>query len=119
MPIYNFTHNRAISAEQKQELASQVTKIHCETTQAPQKYVQVVFVKVEAGDAFTAGERNDDYIALEGQIRPGRSENVESEILWKLNDLIKRVLKPEKWFISLNRFNTPHLVENGDLLPQA
>ena len=119
MPIYSFTHVRAISAAQKQELASQVTKIHCETTQAPQKYVQVVFRKLEAGDAFSSGQRNDDYIALEGQIRPGRPEQLESEILRKLNDLIKRVLNPAKWFISLSRFNTPHLMEDGNLLPEA
>ena len=119
MPIYSFTHACSISAEQKQELASEVTKIHCETAQAPQQYVQVVFRKLEAGDAFTAGAQNDGYISLEGQIRPGRSDALESEMLWKLNDLVKRVLKPQKWFISLSRFNTPHLVENGNLLPQA
>lgn len=119
MPIYSLTHSRSLSAAEKQELASSFTIIHCDATGAPAKYVQVVFRKVEAGDAFTAGEKNDDFIALDAQIRPGRSEQVESKMLWELNDLITRVLKPKKWFISLGRFNSPHLVEDGELLPAA
>ncbi len=119
MPIYSFTHCRAVSAEQKQEVASAVTKIHCDATGAPAQYVQVVFRKVEAGDAFTAGEKNDDFVALEAQIRPGRSEAVESNMLWELNDLMTRTFKPSKWFISLGRFNSPHLIEDGKLLSAA
>ena len=119
MPIYSFTVCRALSAEQKQELAAEVAKIHCHRTGAPAKFVQTVFRKIEAGDAFTAGKCNDDYVALEALIRPGRSEEVESQILWDLNKLITRVLTPENWFITLGRFNSPHLIESGELLPAA
>ncbi|KAL0043390.1 hypothetical protein WJX79_003472 [Trebouxia sp. C0005] len=58
-----------------------VTHIHCEATGAPAKYVQVVFRKVEPGDAFTAGKPNEDFVALEAQIRPGRSEQGDSAVL--------------------------------------
>lgn len=119
MPIYSLTHCRAITAETKQELASAITKVHCEATGAPAKYVQVIFRQVEAGAAFTAGKRNDDFLCIEAQIRPGRSEEVEEKILWQLNDLMTRTFQPEKWFISLGRFNSPHLIENGELLPAA
>lgn len=119
MPVYSLTHCRAITAEIKQELASAITNIHCEATGAPAKYVQVIFRQVEAGDAFTAGKQNNDFLGLEAQIRPGRSDEVEQKILWQLNDLMTRTLKPEKWFVSLGRFNSPHLIEDGNLLPAA
>ena len=119
MPIYTITVCRVLSAEQKQELAAEIAKIHCDRTGAPAKFVQTVFRRFDVGDAYTAGKRNDDYVALEALIRPGRPEEVESQILWDLNQLIKRVLKPENWFIIMSRFNTPHLIENGELLPSA
>ena len=119
MPIYTFTHCRSLSADQKQDLASEVAKIHCERTGAPAKYVQTVFQKVQKGDAYTAGKPNDDYVALEAVIRPGRPEEVEAQILWQLNDLVTRVLKPKHWFITLGRFDSPHLIENGELIPAA
>ena len=119
MPIYKFTHCRSLSGDQKQELASEVTDIHCECTGAPAKYVQIVFQKVQTGDTFTAGKQNDDYVALEAVIRPGRSEEVEVQILWHLNELVTHVLKPKNWFISLGRFDSPHLIENGQLIPSA
>lgn len=119
MPIYKFTHCGSLSADQKQELASEVAKIHCERTGAPAKYVQTVFQKVQTGDAYTAGKPNDGYVALEAVIRPGRPEEVEAQILWQLNELVTRVLKPKNWFITLGRFDTPHLIENGELIPAA
>lgn len=119
MPIYKFTHCRYLSDDQKQELASEVTQIHCERTGAPAKYVQTVFQKAHTGDTYTAGQLNDDYVALEAVIRPGRPEEVEAQILWQLNDLVTRVLKPKNWFISLGRFDSPHLIENGELIPSA
>ncbi len=119
MPIYSFTHCRALTAETKQELACAVTDIHCEATGAPSKYVQIVFRKLEPGDAFTAGKPNEDFVALEAQIRPDRSEQVEQKMLWQLNELLTRSLKPDKWFISLGRFSSPHLIEDGNLVPAA
>lgn len=119
MPIYRFTHCRSLSADQKQELATEVVKIHCERTGAPAKYVQTVFQKVHPGDAYIAGKPEDDYVALEAVIRPGRPEEVEAQILWQLNDLVTRILNPKNWFITLGRFDSPHLIENGELIPSA
>lgn len=119
MPIYKFTHGRSLPDHQKQELASEVVKIHCQHTGASAKYVQTVFQQVQSGSAYTAGKLNDDYVALEAVIRPGRSEQVESQILWQLNELITRVLKPKNWFITLGRFDTQHLIEDGELIPST
>ena len=119
MPIYTITHNCSISTEQKQQLAAGIKQIHCENTGAPAKFVQTIFHAVGPDDAYTAGEKNPQFLCLEGIIRPGRPEEVESKILWQLNDLLKQTLQPERYFISLGRFSTPHLIENGELLPTA
>lgn len=119
MPVYTFIHNLSISPEQKQRLAAEVKNIHCTNTGAPAKYVQTIFQQVGQDDAYTAGELNENFISLEAIIRPGRSQDVESRMLWQLNDLLKLVLKVDRYFISLGRFTTTHLIENGNLLPAA
>ena len=119
MPVYTFTYNLSISPEQKQRLAAEVTEIHCSNTGAPAKYVQTVFQNVGQNDAYTAGQVNKNFISLEAIIRPGRSQDVESKMLWQLNDMLKLVLRVDRYFISLGRFTTPHLIENGNLLPAA
>lgn len=123
MPIYTFTHSCNISAASKRDLAEGVTQIHCEKTGAPAKYVQVVFKKVEEEDAFTGGEPNRSYLTLEGTIRPGRSEEVEKAMLWAFDNLVKTVSNRQtqnfRYFISLGRFSTPWLIENGEMLPAA
>ena len=123
MPIYTFTHSCELSAESKKALAKGVTAIHCEKTGAPAKYVQLVFIKVDPEDAFSGGEPSGSYLTLEGTIRPGRSQDVEQAMLWSLNDLIKTAsacaAHPFKYFISLGRFSTPWLIENGVMLPAA
>lgn len=117
MPVYTITHNLRISSEQKQRLATSIKDIHCNNTGAPAKYVQTVFQQIGVDDAYTAGVKNEDFLSLEATIRPGRSQDVESKILWQLNDLLRLILKVDNYFISLGRFSTPHLIENGNLLP--
>ncbi len=119
MPIYTFTHALSILPETKQALAEAVCRIHCELTGAPAAYVQTVFVKVDQGDGFSGGKVNGSYVTLEGTIRPGRAEDVERAMLWKLDKLIRTFLKADTYFISLGRFSTPWLIESGVMLPNA
>lgn len=117
MPVYRITHSLCISPEQKQRLATEIKNIHCDNTGAPAKYVQTIFQQLGSDDAYTAEEKNEEFVCLEGVIRPGRSQEVESKIVWQLNDMLKVVLSTDKYFISLGRFTSPHLIENGNLLP--
>lgn len=119
MPIYTFTHALDFSSDTKRTLAAAVCRIHCDSTGAPAAYVQTVFVKVDKDSGFSGGEPNEGYVTLEGTIRPGRSEEVERAMLWKFDELLKSVLKPEKYFISLGRFSSPWLIESGVMLPNA
>ena len=116
MPQYVLSHARELSQETKQTIASAITKLHCEHTSAPAKYVQVMFVGVEG---FSAGEHNLDFINLDATIRPGRPPEVEKALLWDLDSLVKSVLAPARYFITLSSYGTPYLVENGQLLPEA
>lgn len=119
MPVYRITHSLHISTEQKQQLATKIKDIHCDNTGASAQYVQTIFQQVAGEDAYTAGQMNEEFVCLEGIIRPGRSNEVETKVLWQLNDLLKNVLNIQKYFISLGRFTSPHLIENGNLLPAA
>ena len=119
MPQYRLTHAREITPESKQQIATSITDLHCNNTGAPSKYVQVLFVRLEDQSGYTGAEHNADFINLDCTIRPGRSEEAEQALLWDLDLLIKKTFSPAKYYITISRYNTALLIENGELLPQA
>ena len=74
MPTYVVTApGGRLSASQKQDLAAQITDIHCSTTGAPAYFAQVIFVDVAAGNYFLAGKPlQKDNIFVHGEIRAGK-----------------------------------------------
>ena len=134
MPVYSISHCLELSKDQKKTLAEGITRAHCDITGAPENFVQIKFVKLAEGylsfidafkflltqsDGWTSGEINDKFLLLDGVIREGRAKEVESKLLWSLNDLLVSVTKCERYMVSLTVFNRPHLIENGKLLPLA
>lgn len=105
MPIYTITASRRLDQGTKDRLATGITKIHCEVCNADAKYVNIRFFKVDAGDAYTAGKVNSDFLNFEGVIRSGRTKETEEELLWKMNALLVDTLKPETYFVAITTFN--------------
>lgn len=119
MPQYVLTHSRELSKELKEDIASAITVLHCKHTNAPARFVQTFFIRLEDHSGFTGGSHNADFVNLDATIRPGRPEEVEKSLLWDLDALIKKLLSPAQYYITLGRYYTPHLIENGHLLPAA
>lgn len=74
MPFYTCTTVvGTLDADQKKELASQITEIHSKVTSAPQSYVRVTYQEEPAGNVFRGGEIVSTLQVL-AHIRGGRSD---------------------------------------------
>jgi phenylpyruvate tautomerase PptA (4-oxalocrotonate tautomerase family) len=63
MPTYVCSvPNGKLSETQKQDMATAITKRHCETTEAPPYFVQVVIEEEGTSKRFIGGKATNEYI---------------------------------------------------------
>ncbi|ADU66880.1 4-oxalocrotonate tautomerase [Desulfurispirillum indicum S5] len=86
MPTYTVTApSGRLNAEQKQNLATAITRAHHDITGAPTYFAQVIFVEVQPGNYFVGGAPlAHDQIFIHGQIRAGRSEEDKRKLIEKI-----------------------------------
>lgn len=81
MPFYEcFALEGTLSADQKADLAREITRIHSEATGAPRSFVSVIFPVVRPGDLFTGGEPSS-IVRIRGSIRAGRPPETKRAML--------------------------------------
>ena len=78
MPFYQcITLVGTLGQEQKEEIVRDITRIHCETTDALPRFVQIQFEEVKPGDAFQNGTPSRA-VRLHGRIRAGVATQTRS-----------------------------------------
>jgi phenylpyruvate tautomerase PptA (4-oxalocrotonate tautomerase family) len=91
MPFYRcITLVGTLAQEQKEEIVRELTRIHCETTGALPRFVQIQFDEVKPGDVFQNGKPSRA-IRLHGRIRAGRDADTKRRMLDAYTDLMVRV----------------------------
>src|SRR5947209_7077736 len=81
MPQYHrLIQQGRLTAEQKTEVAREITRIHCELTNAPKHFVHVIFREVAAGDWFTA-DKPSSFSIVNGFIRAGRTDEQKQKLM--------------------------------------
>ena len=71
-PIYHCTSQGGLLDDSTREnIAKEITRIHCDATGAPASFVDVLFHETQEGRHFIAGQRPGHSIAF-GAIRQGR-----------------------------------------------
>ena len=91
MPVYQvITSTDVLSDVQRQEVVSEITRIHTSHTGAPELFVNVVFFELPAGRIFTAGEPSQMSFIV-GQIRDGREIEVRQAMLRELSAMWARI----------------------------
>ncbi len=89
MPTYT-VHAPAgtLTAEQKQRIAKEITRVHNETTGAQTFFAQVLFADVAPGNWFMGGAPLlDKQMFVHGQIRGGRSLELKQTLLNRILDV--------------------------------
>ena len=72
MPIYQCISPEGVLDEsQRENIAGEITRIHCDATGAPRSFVNVVFQDMQNGRVFTGASRSTHSIVF-GDIRAGR-----------------------------------------------
>src|SRR5258708_31036893 len=80
-----------LSADAKQRIAEEITRIHNETTGAQSFFAQVIFNDVPQGNHFVGGSPlRSEQIFVHGHIREGRSAEVKRELLEGLVDAVSK-----------------------------
>ncbi len=122
MPTYTvFTSTGALKDEDKQRIASEVSRTHNEVTGAQKFFVQVMFVDMPLANWFVGGARvATDGVFLHGQIRSGRTAAMRRALLTGLADVVGSSVGVPKTSVWVYIVELPpgHMVEYGHVLPE-
>jgi phenylpyruvate tautomerase PptA (4-oxalocrotonate tautomerase family) len=121
MPVYRCSLPEGrLSAEQKQQIACEITEIHCALTNGtPRKFVHVVFDEARPGATFAGGEPSTAS-KIVGLIRSGRTQETRSELVRRLTDMWASVTGQDKAevLVALHEVRPKDVMEWGELLPE-
>jgi phenylpyruvate tautomerase PptA (4-oxalocrotonate tautomerase family) len=119
MPFYRcITLVGMLAQEQKEEIVRDITRIHCETTGALPRFVQIQFDEVKPGDVFQ-NDKPSRVLRLHGRIRAGRDADTKHRMLDAYTDLIVRIARVSVDDVMVALVETPHenAMEGGVRLP--
>jgi len=123
MPTYICTSLKGrLTAEQKQGVAREITRIHCEVTGAPSFFAQVIFNEVEPANCFMGGvPLKHDHIFVYGHIRAGRAAVDKVRMITLMAKAVGKVANVESsravW-VYVNELPPRQMIEFGHLLPE-
>ncbi|KJC33700.1 4-oxalocrotonate tautomerase [Bradyrhizobium sp. LTSP885] len=123
MPTYYCTSAQGrLTAEQKNRIASEITRIHAEVTGAPSYFAQVIFTEVAPGNLFMGGEPvTHDHIFVYGHIRSGRAAVDKTRMIRLMADavaLAANVDSKRAVWVYLNELQPRQMIEFGHVLPE-
>jgi phenylpyruvate tautomerase PptA (4-oxalocrotonate tautomerase family) len=120
MPVYNcVTAGIDLTDDQRQRIATGVTTIHHDETQAPEPFIRVAFTPLPMGLMYTAG-KVEPSIIIDGGIRYGRGEAVRRRIMDRLHRLAVDVTGVPEDQVLIVVSDTPNAwaMEAGIVMPE-
>jgi phenylpyruvate tautomerase PptA (4-oxalocrotonate tautomerase family) len=110
-----------LSADAKQRIAEDITRIHNQATGAQSFFAQVMFNEVPQGNHFVGGKPlRTEQIFVHGHIRAGRSTERKRELLEGIVDAISTTTSVAKRYIwaYLSELPPAQMIEYGHVLPE-
>lgn len=120
MPIYEvLTTEGTLDADQRQNLAAHIVKVHTEETGSPAAFVQVLFPELPAGHSYTAGTVATPHI-IRAHIRAGRPITVRHAIIQRLFDFYSELTgaRPMDILIAVVDVPAHWAMEAGMIMPE-
>jgi phenylpyruvate tautomerase PptA (4-oxalocrotonate tautomerase family) len=121
MPTYVCSvPNGKLSETQKQDMATAITKRHCDATGAPPFFVEVVVEEECTSRRFIGGTITDEYIWIRVDMRSGRSDQQSAQIMLNIVADVSRIsgVPEENVWINLCKLAPTDMVEYGRVLPK-
>lgn len=122
MPAYTVTAPAGqLSPIQKQKMAEEITRVHCDVTGAPTYFVQIIFNDVPEGNYFRGGRRLEgaDNLYVHGRIRAGRNSETKERLLLDLMKAVTEAAGIDSTAVQVYLVEVParQIVEFGRILP--
>lgn len=120
MPQYHcLIQQGRLTAEKKAEVAREITRIHCELTQAPKHFVHVIFREVASSDWFTA-EKLSSFSIVNAFIRAGRNDEQKQKLLTQLSSAWSKVTgqSERELVVTISEIRSESWMEAGQIMPQ-
>jgi phenylpyruvate tautomerase PptA (4-oxalocrotonate tautomerase family) len=110
-----------LSAAERHNIASAITHIHNQVTNAPTFFAQVIFNEIPTGNHFMGGTLvNSDVVFIHGHIRSGRSPDQKRDLLVRIIAAVGAATTISKRFIWAYISDLPptQMAEYGHILPE-
>ena len=117
MPVYRCTTPAGtLFLDQRHQLAKAFTDVHCNTTGAPRKFVQVMFFETAQGED---SEYETPYF-VDGGNRAGRSEETKQTIMAGLTQALSEIgnIPNESIGARISEGPASWTMEGGHILPE-
>jgi len=123
MPTYIVTSvEGCLDTSKRAKIASEITRIHSETTGAPTYFAQVIFIEVAPDCYFVGGVPiKGRQVFVNGQIRGGRSNESKDSLIAHITAAVAQASKLPKrnvW-VYITDLVPRQMVEFGHVLPEA
>lgn len=122
MPTYVVTAPQGrLSAQQKERIAADITRVHCTVASAPAYFAQVIFNEVPGGNYFVGGKllQRSDHVYVHGQIRAGRDGETKERLVLELMNAVADAAEMPAHCVQIYVVDVParQIAEYGQLLP--
>lgn len=120
MPVYQcYSPKGLLTKSVKAKIAEEITSIHCNATDAPELYVNVLFQETSEGDCFVAGRPSTNSYIF-GAIRHGRELATRQAMLRDLSEMWTRLTgqSDAEVLVALNEADPQNVMEAGLILPE-
>ncbi len=122
MPTYIVTAPQGrLSAQQKERMAADITRVHCTVASAPAYFAQVIFNDVPNGNYFVGGKalQGQDHVYVHGHIRAGRDAATKEKLVLALMHAAADAAQVGPHCVQVYVTDIParQIAEYGQLLP--
>ena len=111
MPLYRCTIPKdSLSYEDREHIANEITRIHCEVTGAPKTFVHVFMFEEDSREDF----------AINGSIRFGRTDEQKADLKSQMQSALAQRAGVDTEKVSVNTMDVMArwTMEGGDVLPE-
>ena len=120
MPIYQCVTSKALNPETKAAVAKEFTRIHVQSTGAPEPFVNIVFSDLPLGSHYLAGAVRENGTLINAIVRAGRTLEVRQALLKSLSAAWSRLTgQPERnLVIKVEEADASTIMEAGLIMPR-
>ncbi len=121
MPVYQCSVSPSrLDDAKRQQIASEITRIHCESTGAPPDFAHVLFVDTPASADPSAPASAGPGASVLGTIRAGRPDALKARMAAAIAESVAKTIGEEPGLVRVHLLDVPAswVMEGGALLPE-